>query len=129
MIIHGRVYDVLKQIALIWLPGIGVLYTAVAAAWHFGYVAEVNSTVLAVDTFLGIILGISTNGYKNSDDRFDGELQVIRSGEGDQNLRLKNVSYEALNTKNELTLRILDPDAPTSINVASSTTPPSIASS
>ena len=59
----NKVYDVLKFIALIVLPALGTLYFALASIWGFPYGEEIVGTLTAVDTFLGALLGISTNQY------------------------------------------------------------------
>lgn len=59
----NKVYDILKWIALIGLPALGTLYFTLAGIWHFPFAEEIVGTVTAVDTFLGIILGISTANY------------------------------------------------------------------
>lgn len=58
-----RVYDILKTIALIWLPAIATLYFALTKIWGFPYGAEIVATITAVDTFLGTVLGISNHYY------------------------------------------------------------------
>lgn len=58
-----RVYDILKFIALIGLPACGSLYFALAGIWGFPYGEEIVGTITAIDTFLGVILGISTANY------------------------------------------------------------------
>ena len=60
----NKVYDILKAIALIWLPAAGTLYSTLAGIWGFPYAEQVAVTVVAVDTFLGTVLGISTARYK-----------------------------------------------------------------
>ena len=60
----NKTYDVLKWIAMYLLPAIGTLYFALAGIWSFPYGEQVVGTVTAVDTFLGVILGISTAQYK-----------------------------------------------------------------
>ena len=59
----NKVYDVLKWIAMYLLPAIGTLYFALAGIWGFPFGEEVVGTITAVDTFLGVILGISTATY------------------------------------------------------------------
>lgn len=61
--LNDRTYDVLKWIALYLLPAIGTLYFALAGIWGFPYGEEIVGTITAVDTFLGVILGISTAQY------------------------------------------------------------------
>ncbi len=61
--LNDRTYDVLKWIALYLLPAIGTLYFALAGIWGFPYGEEIVGTITAIDTFLGVILGISTAQY------------------------------------------------------------------
>lgn len=62
----NKTYDVLKWIAQIVLPAIGTLYAALAGIWGFPYGEQIVGTILAVDTFLGAILQISTAQYNKS---------------------------------------------------------------
>ena len=63
MKMSNKVYDVLKYIAQIVLPAVGTLYFTVAGLWNLPYPKEVVATITAIDTFLGIALGISTAQY------------------------------------------------------------------
>lgn len=63
---NNKLYDVLKWIAMILLPALGTLYFALAGIWGFPYAEQVVGTVTALDTFLGVILGISTAQYNKS---------------------------------------------------------------
>ena len=63
MVLNNRVYDGLKWIALYLLPALGTLYFALAGIWNFPYGEEVVGTITAVDTFLGVLLGISSANY------------------------------------------------------------------
>lgn len=60
---NNKIYDILKWIAQIFLPALGTLYFALAGIWNFPYAEAIVGTITAVDTFLGIILGISTANY------------------------------------------------------------------
>lgn len=62
----NKVYDILKWIAQILLPALGTLYFALAGIWNFPYAEAVVGTITAVDTFLGVILGISTINYNKN---------------------------------------------------------------
>lgn len=63
----NKVYDILKWIAQIFLPALGTLYFALAGIWDFPYAEAIVGTITAVDTFLGIILGISTIQYNKKE--------------------------------------------------------------
>lgn len=64
MILTNRMYDILKWVTLILLPAISVLYMALAPLWNLPYPVEVAATIAAIDTFLAVLLGISTNTFK-----------------------------------------------------------------
>lgn len=59
----NRTYNVLKWIAMYLLPALGTLYFALAGIWVLPYGEQVVGTITAVDTFLGVVLGISTAQY------------------------------------------------------------------
>ena len=63
MKLSNRVYDILKWIALYLLPALGTLYFALAGIWEFPYGEEIVGTITALDTFLGVLLGICTAQY------------------------------------------------------------------
>jgi hypothetical protein len=63
---NNKTYDILKWIAQIVLPAIGTLYAALAGIWGFPYGEEIVGSILAVDTFLGAILQISTAHYNKA---------------------------------------------------------------
>ena len=62
----NKTYDVLKWIAQIALPALGTLYAALAGIWGFPYGEQIVGTILAVDTFLGAVLQISTAQYNKN---------------------------------------------------------------
>ena len=66
MKLNNKTYDVLKWIAMYLLPAAGTLYFTLAGIWGLPYGEQVVGTITAVDTFLGIILGISTAHYNKS---------------------------------------------------------------
>ena len=60
---NNKVYDVLKWIAMYLLPALGTLYFALSGIWGLPYGEQIVGTITAIDTFLGVILGISTAQY------------------------------------------------------------------
>lgn len=63
--LSNKMYDILKWIAQILLPALGTLYFALAQIWGFPYAEQIVGTITAIDTFLGILLGISTVHYRD----------------------------------------------------------------
>lgn len=66
MKISNKTYDVLKWIAMYLLPASGTLYFALSGIWGLPYGEEIVGTITAVDTFLGVLLGISAAQYNKS---------------------------------------------------------------
>ena len=67
MLLNNKAYDILKWVALVLLPAIGTLYFALAGIWGFPYGEQIVGTITAIDTFLGVILGISTVQYNKKE--------------------------------------------------------------
>lgn len=66
MKISNEAYDVLKWIALILLPALGTLYFTLSTIWGLPNGEQVVGTVTAIDTFLGVLLGLSSSQYKKN---------------------------------------------------------------
>lgn len=64
MRINDSTYDILKWTAQYFLPALGTLYFTLASIWGLPYGEQVVGTITAVDTFLGVLLGLSTAQYK-----------------------------------------------------------------
>lgn len=79
MMIKGKMYDYMKFITQVALPALGTLYFALAGIWGLPAAEEIVGSIVAVDTFLGVLLQISANNYKNSDARFDGTIGVFEN--------------------------------------------------
>ena len=66
MKMNDKVYNVLKWIAMYLLPAAGTLYFALAGIWGLPYGEQIVGTITAVDTFLGVLLGISAAQYNKT---------------------------------------------------------------
>lgn len=66
-LLSNKQYDVLKWVAQILLPALGTLYFALAGIWGFPFGEQIVGTITAIDTFLGVILGISSSQYKKEE--------------------------------------------------------------
>ena len=102
MVFNDKVYKFLKWIALYLLPALGTLYFALAGIWGFPYGEQVVGTITAVDTFIGVLLGISTANYKG-----DGTLTVDTADPSKDvfNLNL-NIPASDLPNKDSITFRV-----------------------
>lgn len=63
----NKTYDILKFVAQVVLPAIGTLYLTLGSIWtgviELPYPEQISATIMAVDTFLGVLLGISSAQY------------------------------------------------------------------
>ena len=66
-ILNDKAYDILKWVALVLLPALGTLYFGLAGIWGFPYGEQIVGTITVIDTFLGVILGISTIQYNKKE--------------------------------------------------------------
>lgn len=63
MKLSNRLFDVLKWVAILFLPALAILIRTVFAIWEIPYGEEISSTIIALQVFLGAILGVSTLNY------------------------------------------------------------------
>lgn len=102
MRLNNKVYDVLKWIAQIFLPACSALYFALAKIWGLPYATEVIGTIAAVDTFLGILLGISSACYHG-----EGSLVVDGIDPEEETLSIAlNESLEDILKRDTVTLKV-----------------------
>lgn len=66
MKMNDKVYDVLKWVALIVLPALAILYTALANTWNLPFAEQIPETITAIDLFLGTLLGVSSATYNKT---------------------------------------------------------------
>ncbi len=71
MKMSNKVYDVLKWVAMLFLPALATLVRVVFAIWQIPYGEQISTTIMAVDAFLGACLGISSIQYKGGDENED----------------------------------------------------------
>ena len=61
---NNKVYDVLKWVAMLFLPALAILVRTVFPIWNIPYGEQISDTIVAVNAFLGAVLGISNTVYK-----------------------------------------------------------------
>lgn len=59
-LLPSRVYDVLKWLALIVLPAIGVLVQTLGPVWGWTWAGPAATTINAVALTIGVVIGAST---------------------------------------------------------------------
>lgn len=103
--ITGKLYDYLKWVAQIFLPALGTLYFTLAGIWELGHAENVVGTIMAVDLFLGVLLGISQVNYAKQVGQ--GDLLVEEDETGAKGMRLAlDQTPEELATKKEVRFKV-----------------------
>lgn len=107
-IMNSKTYDILKPVALIWLPALATLYFAVASIWGIPGTTNVIGTLSAIDAFLGAVLGISTKGFSQN-----GDGAVLVDSKGLKGIQAPNLALEDVMAKKQLVLKVVPvPDDP-----------------
>lgn len=108
---NNTTYDFLKWVAQIVLPGLGALYFGLAQIWGLPNAEQVVGTVAVVDTFLGLLLGYSSQKFDRSEEKYDGHLVVDTSDEGKDvySFEVTSTPLEDLRNKQELTFKVQKP--------------------
>lgn len=105
--LNGKVYDYTKFLAQVFLPALGTLYFALAGIWGLPSAQEVMGTILAVDAFLGVLLGLSQLQYSKSDAKYDGVMEIIPREDGSKTFSLGlNDDPHALIGKESVTFKV-----------------------
>lgn len=110
-LLSNKVFDALKWVAQIGLPGAGTLYFTLAGLWNLPNVEQVVGSITAVDVFLGVLLGLSTSKYNKTAGAADGHLIVTSDpSDGTKYLAL-NVSQgnlDAMPNKTQVKLNVVN---------------------
>jgi Putative phage holin Dp-1 len=107
-LITGKLYDVLKFLALVLFPALGTAYFALAGIWGLPSAQEVVGTIVVVDTLLGTVLQISSTQYNKSDAKFDGVIGVTETNEKLSYVLNLNEDPVKLKDKDEVRLKVGD---------------------
>ena len=62
----NKIYDVLKWIVMLVMPGCATLYSGLSVIWGLPYGDAIPDTITAVTTFLGAVLMISSSQYNKN---------------------------------------------------------------
>jgi hypothetical protein len=102
----NNVYDKLKFIALVGLPALATAVFGLGPLWDIPKVDAIVGTIIVIDTFLGMLLGVSTRQYRNDESRFDGHvIATDLPEEGKTEVRFL-VDSDKVATANEVRLKV-----------------------
>ena len=61
---NDKWYKYMVWLVQVGLPSLGTLYYMLSNIWNINHVTQVLGTLTAIETFLGVCLGISSTNYK-----------------------------------------------------------------
>lgn len=109
-VLSGPLYEKVKWFVIIVAPALLTLYFTIATILGTLHTAAVMGIGTAVITFLGVVLGISTNSYRTSPNRYVGETYLTPTEDGWK--RVYNVTADTVDpNKKELTFKAIDTQA------------------
>jgi hypothetical protein len=105
-ILNNKQYNIAKFITVVVFKAIGTLYFALAQIWGLPAGEQILGSILAVETCLGVILGISSNQYNNTDARFSGVIKTTETKDKTSYLLELNEHPETLKNKDEAIFKV-----------------------
>lgn len=105
-LLSNTAYNTLKHTAMIGLPALGTLYFTIAQIWGLPAGEEVVGTIVAVDAFLGLLLGYSTKTYNASEAKYDGQVDIVPNEDGETSSANASFSKMALAGKDEIVMKV-----------------------
>lgn len=105
--LSNSVYDRIKPTVTVVLPALAGLYIFLANTWGLPHPEEVAGTIAAVNTFLGVLLHVSSKTYSD-DGQYDGVAQLLNK-DGQAYLGLvMNEGPESVANKDSVHLKVED---------------------
>ena len=90
-VLSNKLYDKIKFLVQIILPGLAALYAGLSQFWGFPKVQEVVGTIGVLAVFLGLLLGRSSTNFQNAvaqDSAPDGTFDVTTLEDGKKSVTL-----------------------------------------
>jgi hypothetical protein len=104
---NSHVYDILKKMVQIILPAFGVFYMSIGAAWDLPGTKQVSDTIIALCTFIGVLLTLSSRSYNKSDAQYDGALDITQNEDGSKVYSLNlNTDTSVLDSKRNVNFKV-----------------------
>lgn len=114
--IGDGLYDTLRRLVEIVLPGLGVFYYTIAHIWKLGHADEVVATFGAIAVLGGVLLKFARKGYQSGEappGGYDGAVvaDINEAGESVLRLQLDTSAAEDILNKKQLVFKGFDPAA------------------
>lgn len=110
----NKFYDVVKYTTTVAIPAVSAAYVSLDLALNdaLPYENEVAKVAVVVTTLLGALVLQQAHSYNNSEERFDGELEVNAHDPSlVHSLNLDGIEPRKLGTSKEVVLKVTKNDA------------------
>lgn len=107
--LNDQQYNAAKYLSIVVLPAIGTLYFAIAQIWGLPHGEQVLGTILAVEAFLGVCLGVSTNQYEKSGAKYSGDINIVEEAGEKKAIFAFDEHPTQLEGKSEATFKVNTP--------------------
>lgn len=106
-LMSNNVYNILKQLVQIILPAFGVFYMTLGNVWGFPGSKQVSDTIIAICTFIGVLLSFGARSYNKSDAQYDGALDITHKEDGSKVYSLNlNTDTSVLDSKRNVNFKV-----------------------
>ncbi len=82
-------YNHLKKLVTLYLPAFATFYLTLGNIWGLPNPEGVVASTVALATFLGVLLNVSSTRYDKSDWKYDGAVNVAVNDEGKKTITLE----------------------------------------
>jgi hypothetical protein len=105
---NGDLRKTLTAVSMVWLPAIGTLYFALAGIWGIPNAEKVVGSIVAFDTFLGVVLRISGRNIVSTSQNPDGHLVVDTTNPDREKFTFQiETPMEKLEAQNYILLKVV----------------------
>lgn len=108
-ILSNRGYDILKWVTVLVIPALGTFYATLALIWGFPAGEQVLSSTVAVNLFLGTILGLATKSYNQNESRYDGDIRIDKDRPEDPVIAELDTPIATVEAQDEVILKVQHP--------------------
>ena len=106
-VLPNKLYDVFRYLSLVLLPAVSTLYFTLSSLWGLPSTEQVIGSIAAIEIFIGVLLKISSVGYKKAGLEYGGKIIISKSDNGNKVYSLElNTSPDSLDTLKLVTFKI-----------------------
>lgn len=109
-LLNDRAYNVIRLLAMVWIPAIQAAYFSIAQLWGFSHTEAIVGTIAVLNVLLGAIAGVSQKVYNVTGAKYDGTFVIKTNPEDSTTSVVISVPEDAASwlKKSEITFKAVD---------------------